>query len=137
MQVTCKESEESLSTSTKGMYIPKLFGIFLYMRFVSSPALIYIFNHQYQYGFMDIYTLGYNPIPWFHFFLILSQHGPLAALSVGSCVHLTFLYGQGGEVSCFVLHYFLTSQHYKTFQANVIYSTPSFLQEVLVPFIEE
>lgn len=95
-------SEQLLSTSTKGAYIPKLFGIFLYMRFVSSPALIYIFNHRYQYG-LDIYTLGYNPIPQFHFLLILSQHGPLAALSVGSWVHLTFLHGWGGEVSCFVL----------------------------------
>ena len=81
-------SEQLLSTSTKGAYIPKLFGIFLYMRFVSSPALIYIFNHRYQYG-LDIYTLGYNPIPQFHFLLILSQHGPLAALSVGSWVPLT------------------------------------------------
>lgn len=55
-------------------YLPKLFGIFIYRRFVISfHVFIYPMIYSYLYGFMDIiythtYALGYNSVQCYLFF---------------------------------------------------------------------
>lgn len=74
-------------------YLYKLFSILLSKRFVSFPPLTNLFNHLFvsvcTHGYL-LYTLSYNTV-LLYLLLKLFQLWPLGALSVGSCVPLTYL----------------------------------------------
>ena len=93
----------------EGEYLHKLFGIFLYGRFVSSLLFIYLFNHLFILVSTHryIYFILWEPILSYLFCLSnCPSSGNLEVFQVGSYVPLTCPYPPG----CF----FSTSLHFGT-----------------------
>lgn len=83
---------EFISTSLRGQYLHRLFGI-LNKKFVSSLfSPLYLFIQSFIYFIVDawiFYTLGNNPILVIYFVAQVVLVLSIGALSVGSCVSLT------------------------------------------------
>lgn len=82
-------------------------------------SFIYSVIYLYKYLFMDIYALGYNPILCYSF--SCSNCPSIVHWELFQLAHMPTWHSSNGVFGCFILFLSTPFQHYKTFQANVIY----------------
>lgn len=69
-KVITRHSWDLCALCLRAEYLHKLFRI-LQGRFLSSPPSVYLFNHLYQYGLMDIYFILWAILYYYLIFLFM------------------------------------------------------------------